>query len=1423
MNIVGVSGYGKNIIKSSNGKIYYSKDSGYSFKLPNTVISDSNFLQVAVSDNNSAVVCSSTNVYITQNNGVTWTAWNNIPNTSSFFKSVCISSNGQYCFVAVSNNGIYKSDNYGSTFTKINNTNNIEWTSISCYNQYILACSKYNGGIYISSDYGDTWNLNTTAPLSNWVSICIKNGFAIACTSSDIYVSTNNGSLWSKKNSNINLIKKAIISNYGYGIVLTTTNILITMNYGDTWNTFPSPSPINSTINDITVSNNGFLVVCDTNTTAKLYTTSIYSIYNSVKTFTSNNVSFITQGLVNNQVTFPLITNNQINITINPSSTPPDYYTLLFFNDIYPLTDFLYITINPNNGIYNSTYNYSFTDLQENTLYDISFQAVYSNLKALITKKIYTKSRPIAFDCNPSLATDVSLNISFTPCNNIPIAYNIRIQGINDNRIIPLYTTIFNSVTPITYTISGLIKDTEYNIQLDASYVDFSYNATNTYTFITKCAPIFNKIETNDYQSVNLFFMEPNFKDLLNNLRLNDFTVFLDLYGINNEITYAVQQKDITLNSDNTLNHTVYINGLITNSSYQVRLQSNYTNMQKIQSIPYKFNATPIPTVNIYYEIDPVYNYYNIITNVNLALVPTYYLITVYYPDQNDMSYNETTDYKADENIIYKYTGINYNPEGDLIYNNTYSIEVTAVYTQNPPTQYVTNIKSLIIAKTTEITYNNVVADISNITMPFFINITDANTSQYYLNLVNTDITNLLYVYNIPMEQSNFTSTYTFYDLYINSGTYQYFVTNNTDPSFKTDIYYIQLPQVDTLRINEITQTKNKNLGNLIHISYTVLYPNTYEPYYTVYIVNTTTNNTYTSTNSSAFDNSFNVNVNISGTYNIYITNYYIGGNYSTPVYPTTINIVPDVSFGTLYISNSYITIPYSIQSYITDPSYTISISGCISAFNASVKITPTENSSYAYTNYPIYYSVSTKFDVFANTGIYYYQITDGINIFSPTNNAITIPTTNATVFNITDTSLNNTFIVNYNTVPTYLPTYTLTLTYASNSNIRYSSTNTSVTDNSFNIVVNRSGNYNYSIKNNYKNVVNNVVRDASYTTPIKNIDISIPNEVYFDKVELFDISASNFFDIDISYSTINIPFRIPSYSTNILYYALYLKHTSINALDYSYNFYIEPSSEINAANTYDSSYTFTGIYVNSGNYRYYIVDKTTDVSYNPTTINSIITLPSISPTFSFSNIVSSVSSSSASLKANITILYPCYNSLYTFTAVSITKTDLSFSSVYDASSIIHDNKISYNNTNTIFINNITRSDTYNVYVTNVYNINSIERLSNSTSITIPNIVEYGTLIIGTNSVTIPFTITTYNIYTTYTIKIIFYYTDNSVYSNTYTVERVESSSDLTKGTTINDSHTFTNLPAKGMYYYYIYFQKNENIKYPNPAGTFIF
>jgi hypothetical protein len=1295
-------------------------------------------------------------------------------------------------FINIKNDGIYKSSDYGSTFTKLTINNNLSINAFSTYENYILACST--DGIYSSSDYGSTWIF--TNSITDCSIICIgNNGFAIACTTNTIYVSTTNGKIW--LNSSIlitdNFCKKAIISNYGYALVLTNSNLLLTINYGYTnsdWKNFPSFLKA-SEIGDIAVSTNGLLVgFTNTNVNHDINTTSIYSYINSYKTFISTQTAFTTKGLLNNQITFPLITNNQINIQINQSTTPPNYY--IFSHNSTPNHSFSSIPINPP---FQNSYNYNFTNLQANTQYDFSFQAFYPNLTALLTQQIYTKSNPTNFYCDPSMVSDISINIAFNTCLNQPLAYNLFVQNkenINDYKNIIINSTTTSN--PIIYTLNGLKNDTKYILTIDASYSDYKYIADNTLNITTKSTPTNISIQTIDYQSVDVSFNEPV------NTKPSNFTLFVKDYQ--NIITQTID--NIPLNQTQNKGHKIDISGLTTNNSYNLVLRSNYENMQ-IYTPNISFNSTPIPTVYIYYKIDPIFNTYTIVTSINLPLTPNYFLLTIYYPDKNDISYNETTDYPAGLiNTVYKFNDINYNPDGDTIYNNTYNIEVTAVYTKYIPIQYVSNRKSLIIAKTTGITFNNVVFDISHAEIPYFINITDI-PNQYYIYFVNTMINNLSYVYNIPTTQSNLIDTSIFSNLYINSGTYKYYLTN-PNGNIISDLYYGTLTNVSTIQINSINQKRNNNIGILLDIQYTILYTNTYEPYYTLYIVNTdpTINNSYSSTTYSKTDTSFNITVNIAGDYNIYITNYYRNGYFKSNIIPTTINILSDVSFNISDISYSYnwIRIPYKILSYIKDPYYTISISGSISEFNASSIIIPSANSSYANVTVPIPYDASSTFLVYANTGTYYYQITDGTTIFHPPNNSITLPTINNIVYNVSYTFnvTNFNFNVIFNSIVTYSPTYTLFLENINYSSVKYLSISTSLNPSFIDITnVCRSGNYRYYITNQYKKVVNNSVINTSYSTTQFIININIPNTISFPLVS-YNFALANYYGIYMSYQTINISFQITSYDITPLNYTLYLINKNIPALDYSYSIIVPLNINYNTPNIYTSSYNFTEIYVNSGNYRCYIKDST-DMSYNNTTN---ITTSIISPTFSISNISNNLSN----INGTVTILYPCYNSIYTFNAVSITQQDISYSSIYNASAIIQNSKTQYSNTNMFLISNIARNDTYKVYAIHSYNVNSVEILNTTTTISIPYQVTFN-ITKQTNTVKISYSIIGYNIIDiNYNINI-----KNSSSTNIQTQKRILiSSSNLNIGNSVNGIAEFNNLDSE-TYNCYVNFYNSNNIQ----------
>jgi hypothetical protein len=289
-----------------------------------------------------------------------------------------------------------------------------------------------------------------------------------------------------------------------------------------------------------------------------------------------------------------------------------------------------------------------------------------------------------------------------------------------------------------------------------------------------------------------------------------------------------------------------------------------------------------------------------------------------------------------------------------------------------------------------------------------------------------------------------------------------------------------------------------------------------------------------------------------------------------------------------------------------------------------------------------------------------------------------------------------------------------------------------------------------------------------------------------------------------MSYQTIQIPFTITSYDRIPLTYTLYLQDISINTLDYSYNITIPTSSIYSRANIYSKNYTFTGIYINSGIYRCYIKDSN-DISYNTGYINPTI----YSPTFSYGPVSTIINTNSASISIDFKILYPCYNSTYTFLAVASSSTDISFSSIYDASAIIH------SNTNKLTINNITRSSTYTLSLIHTYNSQRYPSVTTQTlgspSIKIEYDVSFTKITTNNNSVELNYTITSYDIGDNITYIITASHTKiNSEYtSDAMTIDSIK---DLSKGNITTRKVSFYGMDS-GIYTCSIIFNNNNTTK----------
>jgi hypothetical protein len=156
-------------------------------------------------------------IYISSDFGATWTE------VSSAFKkllwtSVSMSSTGQYQTACVGSESfpftgpgaIYTSKDYGASWDKQSSpvmTDDWRSVSVSSTGQYQTAVI-FDGRIYTSADYGSAWTIST-APRANWISVSVSSGtgqYQTAVDSGDkllhdnIYDSADFGRTWTIAN-----------------------------------------------------------------------------------------------------------------------------------------------------------------------------------------------------------------------------------------------------------------------------------------------------------------------------------------------------------------------------------------------------------------------------------------------------------------------------------------------------------------------------------------------------------------------------------------------------------------------------------------------------------------------------------------------------------------------------------------------------------------------------------------------------------------------------------------------------------------------------------------------------------------------------------------------------------------------------------------------------------------------------------------------------------------------------------------------------------------------------------------------------------------------------------------------------------------------------------------------------------------------
>ena len=236
-------GYMRNFATTSNGQtiyvsgtdfnMYRSTDYGQSFSPVTTGYEGSPFRAIVSSSDGTYVFAGSdtgSDVIMSTDSGVTWS---NHGGMSLYWESMACSSNGTYVYgvgydSAISENVMYKTSNSGSSWSKVptfvSDPANNAMVSVSCNStgQYVVVTAGTDG-IYRSADYGSTWSLvngNSGGAIGvNWVSIASDasgaNLIAAEFTNACIYNSTDSGTTWTVINLWLNQNNAVAISQNG--------------------------------------------------------------------------------------------------------------------------------------------------------------------------------------------------------------------------------------------------------------------------------------------------------------------------------------------------------------------------------------------------------------------------------------------------------------------------------------------------------------------------------------------------------------------------------------------------------------------------------------------------------------------------------------------------------------------------------------------------------------------------------------------------------------------------------------------------------------------------------------------------------------------------------------------------------------------------------------------------------------------------------------------------------------------------------------------------------------------------------------------------------------------------------------------------------------------------------------------------------
>ena len=197
--------------------------------------STNNQYAIAINQSNYSPVVSS-------NGGVTWTAIS--PPTADDCFDVAMSANGSYMYYASYGGGLFRSTDYGVTFTQLT-TAPLTVPCIACDStgQKIYCPNDNTGDLYVSNDYGATFTLTASLGIEYYGIICSANGQYVYTYypldgSPNVHVSTNYGVSFTVKTMDATgtVIKDIACDQTGKIIYFATDiGVACSVDYGETF------------------------------------------------------------------------------------------------------------------------------------------------------------------------------------------------------------------------------------------------------------------------------------------------------------------------------------------------------------------------------------------------------------------------------------------------------------------------------------------------------------------------------------------------------------------------------------------------------------------------------------------------------------------------------------------------------------------------------------------------------------------------------------------------------------------------------------------------------------------------------------------------------------------------------------------------------------------------------------------------------------------------------------------------------------------------------------------------------------------------------------------------------------------------------------------------------------------------------------